>query len=207
VTFKLTDLPYGRDALEPHISAKTLDYHYGKHHKDYVEKLNQNTAGTKYEDMSLEEAIRKSLENNDTSVYNNASQAWNHTFLWDSMSPDSDGGPTGRLAGIVNEQFGSLEQFRSQFKESATDQFASGWTWLIADGDTLAIISTSNANSPLTTDTTPLLTLDVWEHAYYLDYQNSRDKYVDVFLEHLINWDFAEANLDAFETRKQLRVS
>lgn len=205
--FKLEELPYDRDALIPHISARTLDYHHGKHHKAYVDKLNRNTAGTRYEDMALEEVIRTSFQNNDSAVYNNASQAWNHTFLWDSMTAAGSGRPTGSLSGLIDGQFGGLDAFRKQFKKSATGQFGSGWTWLVADGDTVAVVSTSNADSPLTTDTTPLLTLDVWEHAYYLDYQNSRGKYVDAFLGHLINWDFAQANLEARETRKQLRAS
>jgi Fe-Mn family superoxide dismutase len=206
MTFKLTELPYDRGALEPHISARTLDYHYGKHHQAYVDNLNKETAGTRYEEMILEDVIQTSFKNKDKTVYNNASQAWNHTFLWDSMKPGGDGRPTGVLSGMINNQFGGLDSFRKQFRESAVGQFGSGWTWLIADEDTLAIVSTSDADSPLTTDTTPLLTLDVWEHAYYLDYQNSRNKYVDAFLEHLINWDFAQANLDALDARSQLRV-
>jgi superoxide dismutase, Fe-Mn family len=207
MTFKLSELPYDRDALEPHMSATTLDYHHGKHHKGYVDTLNKNVAGTRYENMGLEEVIQASFKNNDKSVYNNASQAWNHTFLWDSMKPGGGGRPTGSLSGTIDDQFGGLDTFRKQFKESATAQFGSGWTWLIADEDTLAIVSTPDADSPLTTDTTPLLTLDVWEHAYYLDYQNGRDKYVDAFLDHLINWDFAQANLDALDARSQLRAS
>jgi superoxide dismutase, Fe-Mn family len=207
MTFALTELPYDRDALQPHISARTLDYHYGKHHKTYVDTLNKNVAGTPYEKMTLEDVIQTSFEKKDKSVYNNASQAWNHTFLWDSMKPGGNGRPTGNLSGMISDQFGSLDTFRKQFKEAAVAEFGSGWTWLIADEDTLAIVSTSDADSPLTTDTTPLLTLDVWEHAYYLDYQNSRDKYVDAFLEYLINWDFAEANLEALDARSQLRAS
>jgi Fe-Mn family superoxide dismutase len=207
MTFKLTELPYDRGALEPHISARTLDYHHGKHHQAYVDNLNRNTAGSRYEEMTLEDVIQTSFRKKDRPVYNNASQAWNHTFLWDSMKPGGDGCPTGALSDMINNQFGGLDGFRKQFQESAVGQFGSGWTWLIADEDTLAIVSTSDADSPLTTDTTPLLTLDVWEHAYYLDYQNSRDKYVDAFLEHLINWDFAQANLDAVDARRQLRVS
>jgi Fe-Mn family superoxide dismutase len=207
MTFRLTELPYDLDALEPHISARTLDFHYGKHHKGYVDKLNQNAAGTKYEDMALEEVIQASYKKNDKPVYNNASQAWNHTFFWDSMAPGGNAGPTGSLSDLIDEQFGGLEAFREHFKEAAVAQFGSGWTWLVADEGSLAIVSTSNADSPLTTSSTPLLTLDVWEHAYYLDYQNSRDKFVEVFLEGLTNWDFAQANLDALETRRQLRVS
>ena len=155
MTFRLTELPYDRDALEPYISANTLDYHYGKHHKAYVDKLNKNVAGTAYEDMALEDVIRKSFEKKDTPVYNNASQAWNHTFLWDSMAAAGDGKPTGSLSDIIDDQFDGLEGFRKQFKESATAQFGSGWTWLIADGDTVSIVSTSNADSPLTSRTTP----------------------------------------------------
>jgi len=207
MTFELTELPYDRDALEPHISARTMEYHYGKHHKAYVDKLNESAAGTRYEEMALEDVIRTSFRKKDKSVYNNASQAWNHTFLWDSMKPGGDGRPADAVSNTIDDQFGGLDTFRKQFKESAVAQFGSGWTWLIADGDTLAIVSTSNADSPLTTDTKPLLTLDVWEHAYYLDYQNSREKYVDAFLEHLINWDFVQTNLDALDARSQLRVS
>lgn len=207
MTFQLTKLPYDRDALEPHISARTLDYHYGKHHKGYVDKLNQNVAGTNYEDMVLEDVVRTSFRKKDTSVYNNASQAWNHTFLWDSMKPNGGGHPTGVLTDLINEQFGGLDGFHNEFKESATGQFGSGWTWLVADDDTLAIVSTPDADSPLTTDTMPLLTLDVWEHAYYLDYQNSREEYVDAFLENLINWDFAQANLEALDAQSRLSAS
>jgi len=206
MTFRLTELPYALDALEPHVSARTLEFHYGKHHKGYVDKLNQNAAGTRYEDMALEDAIQESYKNDETSVYNNASQAWNHTFFWDSMRPGEESRPRGSLSDMIDDQFGGLDEFRKQFKEKAVGQFGSGWTWLVADEDTLAIVSTPNADSPLITPTTPLLTLDVWEHAYYLDYQNSRDKFVDAFLEHLINWDFAQDNLDAFETRRQLQV-
>lgn len=202
MTFKLGELPYDRDALEPHISARTLDFHYGKHHKGYVDKLNNAVAGTKYEDMTLEEVIRESFSKKEKPVYNNAAQAWNHSFFWDCMDPAGSGKPGGSLAGKIDEQFGSLDGFRKKFKESAVANFGSGWTWLVADGDALSIVSTSNADSPLTTKAAPLLTLDVWEHAYYLDYQNSRDKFVDAFLENLINWDFAQKNLESFEKRR-----
>jgi Fe-Mn family superoxide dismutase len=206
MTFKLTELPYDLDALEPHVSARTLEFHHGKHHKGYVEKLNQNAGGTRYDDMALEEVIQQSHKNNDTPVYNNASQAWNHTFFWDSMSPGEASRPSGSLSDMIDDQFGGLDEFRKQFKESAVGRFGSGWTWLVAEEDTLAIVSTSNADSPLITPTAPLITLDVWEHAYYLDYQNARDKFVDAFLGHLINWDFAEDNFDAYRTRRQLDV-
>src|SRR5690606_4082921 len=153
MTFKLTELPYDLDALEPHVSARTLEFHYGKHHKGYVDKLNQNAAGTPYEDMALEEAIKESHKNDDTPVYNNASQAWNHTFFWDSMRPGVASRPGGSLSDMIDSQFGGLDAFRKQFKESAVGNFGSGWTWLVADEDTLAIVSTSNADSPLTTPT------------------------------------------------------
>jgi Fe-Mn family superoxide dismutase len=206
MTFKLTELPYDFDAREPHVSARTLEFHHGKHHKGYVDKLNQNAGGTRYDDMALEEVIQQSHKNNDTPVYNNASQAWNHTFFWDSMSPGEASRPSGSLSDMIDDQFGGLDEFRKQFKESAVGRFGSGWTWLVAEEDTLAIVSTSNADSPLITPTAPLITLDVWEHAYYLDYQNARDKFVDAFLGHLINWDFAEDNFDAYRTRRQLDV-
>lgn len=199
MTFEIPDLPYNRDALEPHVSGETLDFHYGKHHKGYVGKLNKLAAGTPYERMSLEEVIRKSFEKKETGVFNNAAQTWNHTFLWNSMSEDSDGRPHGSLAQKVDEKFGDLDGFRKRFKEAATGQFGSGWVWLVADGGKLEIIATPNAHNPLTTASVPLLTLDVWEHAYYLDYQNERDRYTDAFLEYLINWEFAQANFDAVQ--------
>lgn len=197
MTFELPDLPYNRDALVPHISEETLNYHYGKHHKTYVEKLNKLASDTPYEDMALEEVIQASFEKKDQGVFNNAAQTWNHTFLWNSMSEDSDGKPSGTLAEKVNEKFGDLGEFRKQFKEAAVGQFGSGWAWLVADGSGLDIVATPNAHNPLTTSATPLLTLDVWEHAYYLDFQNDRGKYIDAFLENLINWKFAQANFDA----------
>lgn len=199
MTFVLTELPYERDALEPHVSARTMDFHYGKHHKGYVDKLNAAIKGTKYENMSLEEVIRSSYDNQETGVFNNAAQSWNHTFFWDCMRPGGGGAPGGVLSDRIEQQFGGISEFRRQFKEAATGQFGSGWAWLAAGENGLAIVSTSDANSPLTWNATPLLTLDVWEHAYYLDYQNSRDKFVDAFLENLINWDFARKNLEAFE--------
>jgi Fe-Mn family superoxide dismutase len=197
MTFELAKLPYERNALAPHVSEETLNYHYGKHHKTYVETLNKKAAGTPYADMPLEKVIRESFVKKDRGVFNNAAQTWNHTFLWHSMSPDSNGDPSGTLAAKLNEAFGEVDNFRKQFKEAATAQFGSGWAWLVADGDDLAIITTPNAENPLTTTATPLLTLDVWEHAYYLDYQNERARYIDAFLEHLINWEYAQANYDA----------
>lgn len=200
MTFVLTELPYERDALEPHISARTMDFHYGKHHKGYVDKLNSAIEGSQYENMALDEVIRTSWEKKETKVFNNAAQTWNHTFFWDCMKKGGGGAPGGTLSDRIEQQFGGIGEFRRQFKEVATGQFGSGWAWLAASNEGLAIVSTSDANAPLTWNAAPLLTLDVWEHAYYLDYQNSRDKFVDAFLEHLVNWDFAQKNLEAFES-------
>ncbi len=195
MAFQLPDLPYDRDALAPHVSSDTLDYHYGKHHKAYVDKLNGAIEGTNYADLGLVEIIRRSKANGDTGVFNNAAQAWNHDFLWNSMSPDGGGVPEGRLAKLIEDAFGGLDGFRQAFKDAATSQFGSGWVWLVLDGDSVAVTKTPNADTPLTTEQKPLLTLDVWEHAYYLDYQNDRGGYVDTFLDKLINWKFASANL------------
>lgn len=200
MSFALPDLPYERDALEPHISARTMDFHYGKHHRTYIDKLNKAIEGSKYDNMPLEEVIQASYESEDTPVFNNAAQAWNHTFFWDCMKAGGGGAPAGDLAERIDKELGGLDGFRTKFKEAATGQFGSGWAWLTASKDGLAIVPTPNAHSPLTSDATPLITLDVWEHAYYLDYQNARDRFVDVFLEHLLNWDFAARNLEAFES-------
>ena len=209
MSFVLPELPYERDALEPHISARTMDFHYGKHHKAYVDKLNKAIEGSRYDNMQLEEVIKASYENKDTQVFNNAAQAWNHTFFWNCMKAGGGGAPEGGLADRLEKQFGGIDGFRTRFKEAAVGQFGSGWAWLAAGKDGLSIVSTSDANSPITWEATPLLTLDVWEHAYYLDYQNSRDKFVDAFLDHLLNWEFAEQNLAAFEggTRPASRAS
>lgn len=191
-------LPYAIDALEPHVSAKTFEFHHGKHHKAYVDKLNAAIAGTDYESQPLETIISASHRLTDTAVFNNAAQAWNHTFLWHSMSPSGGGNPTGPLADAINEGFGDLASFKSQFKAAAMGQFGSGWVWLVRNGEALEIVTTGNADTPLTaTGVTPLLTLDVWEHAYYLDYQNKRDAYIDAFLSELINWEFAAQNYEA----------
>lgn len=191
------DLPYPADALEPHISARTLEFHHGKHHKAYVDKLNAAIAGTPYDDQSIEEIVAAAHEASDTGVFNNAAQAWNHTFLWHSMAPNGRDEPTGPLADAINKRFGDLQGFQTAFKTAAMGQFGSGWTWLVVSADGLDIVSTGNAATPLTDGVVPLLTLDVWEHAYYLDYQNKRDAYVDTFLGNLINWEFAERNLEA----------
>jgi len=187
-------LPYATIALEPHVSANTLEHHHGKHHKGYVDKLNKAIAGTAYEGKSLEAIIAAANEASDTGIFNNAAQSWNHTFLWNSMSPTGGGEPAGELAGAIDRQFGSVQAFRDAFKAAALAQFGSGWTWLVRTKEGVDIVSTGNADTPLVHGTAPLLTLDVWEHAYYLDYQNKRDAYVDVFLSSLINWDFAAEN-------------
>ena len=196
MTIEFPGLPYLVDALEPHVSARSLGFHHGKHHKGYVDKLNAAIAGTDYAGRSLEDIIGAAHEAGDTGVFNNAAQAWNHTFLWSSMSPVGGGAPVGALAEAIDAGFGGVAGFREQFKASALGQFGSGWTWLILKGGSLEIVNTGNAGTPLTDGVTPLLTLDVWEHAYYLDYQNQRGAYVDTFLDKLINWDFAAQNFD-----------
>ncbi len=196
MSIEFPDLPYAGDALEPHVSASTLGFHHGKHHKAYVDKLNAAIAGTTYDELPLEKIIATAYEASDTGVYNNAAQSWNHTFLWHSMSPQGGGAPTGPLAGAIETRFGDLDGFKKAFREAALGQFGSGWTWLVLTAQGLDIVSTGNADLPPTSGLVPLLTLDVWEHAYYLDYQNKRDAYVDSFLEHLVNWDFAAQNYE-----------
>ena len=195
MSVEFPDLPYATDALEPHVSAKTLEFHHGKHHKSYVDKLNAAIVGTANEGQTLETIIMRAHEAGDTAVFNNAAQAWNHSFLWHSMSPDGSGEPSGELADAINVRFGNLEKFQAEFKAAALGRFGSGWAWLVRSADGLDIVSTGNADTP--GGATPLLTLDVWEHAYYLDYQNKRDAYIDAFLGELINWDFAAQNYEA----------
>ena len=187
-------LPYAINALEPHVSAKTLDLHHGKHHKGYVAKLNSAIAGTAYEGKSLEAIISAAHEASETGIFNNAAQSWNHTFLWSSMSPNGGGEPSGLLADAIDDRFGNIQGFKAEFKAAALAQFGSGWTWLVRTATELDIVSTGNADTPLLHGSTPLLTLDVWEHAYYLDFQNKRDAYIDAFLSNLINWEFAAEN-------------
>ena len=194
---KFPDLPYASDALEPHVSSNTLAFHHGKHHKGYVDKLNLAIEGTSYQGQSLEDIIAQAKAAADQGVFNNAAQAWNHTFLWHSMAPGGGGEPDGELADAIVARFGSVADFRAAFKKAALGQFGSGWTWLVRSADGLDIVSTGNADTPLVDGVTPLLTLDVWEHAYYLDYQNKRDAYIDAFLNELINWDFAAQNFEA----------
>jgi len=197
MSIEFPDLPYAANALEPHVSARTLDIHHGRHHKAYVDKLNAAIADTAYDGQSLEAIIAASHSAADTGVFNNAAQAWNHTFLWHSMSPNGGGEPPGPLADALKDRFGNLAGFRDAFKGSALSQFGSGWTWLVHTAQGVDIANTGNAETPLSDGVTPLLTLDVWEHAYYLDYQNKRDAYIDAFLANLINWEFAARNFEA----------
>ncbi len=192
MSFELPALPYAKDALEPHISAETLDYHHGKHHNTYVVKLNGLIPGTEFESKSLEEIIKTSTGG----VFNNAAQIWNHTFYWYCLAPNAGGEPTGAVAEAINQAFGSFEEFKAKFTESAINNFGSSWTWLVKKDDgSLAIINTSNAGCPLTeTGVTPLLTVDLWEHAYYIDYRNLRPDYMNGFWS-LVNWSFVEENL------------
>ena len=187
---ELPALPFAQDALEPVISAETLDYHYGKHHQAYVTNLNNLIGGTEFEDASLEDIIMKSS----AGVFNNAAQVWNHTFYWNCLSPNGGGEPTGELADAINAAFGSFEEFKAKFSDAAVKNFGSGWTWLVKNSEgSLEIISTSNAGTPMTDGKTALLTVDVWEHAYYVDYRNARPKYV-AEIWNLFNWDFVAAN-------------
>jgi len=196
VPIEFPSLPYAANALEPHVSAKTLEFHHGKHHKAYVDKLNAAIAGTAYEGRSLAMIVSTSHEAADLGVFNNAAQAWNHSFLWHSMAPNGGGAPVGRLGDAIKDRFGDLDGFRDAFKRSALGQFGSGWTWLVNTAEGVDIANTGNAETPLTDGAIPLLALDVWEHAYYLDYQNRRDAYVDAFLSKLINWHFAARNFE-----------
>ena len=191
MAFTLPALPYALDALEPHISKETLEFHYGKHHQTYVTNLNNLVAGTEQESASLEDVVRSSSGG----VFNNAAQVWNHTFYWNSLSPKGGGEPTGALLDAINAKWGSVAAFKDAFSKSAAGNFGSGWTWLVKKADgTLDIVNTSNAATPLTTSDIPLLTCDVWEHAYYIDYRNARPKYLESFL-NLVNWEFAAANM------------
>jgi superoxide dismutase, Fe-Mn family len=184
-------LPYELNALEPHISKETLEYHYGKHHQTYVTNLNNLIKDGAFADMSLEEIIKQSSEG----VFNNAAQVWNHSFYWNCLSPKGGGQPTGKLANAINSTFGSFDKFKEEFTKKAITTFGSGWAWLVKNTDgTLALVSTSNAGTPMTSNQTALLTCDVWEHAYYIDYRNARPKYVEAFW-NLVNWDFVAQNL------------
>ena len=186
----LPQLPYALDALSPFISKETLEFHYGKHHQTYVTNLNNLIKGTEFENASLEEIVKKSAGG----VFNNAAQVWNHTFYWNSMKPNGGGTPTGALADAINAKWGSFDKFKEEFTKCAVGTFGSGWAWLVKKADgSLDLVSTSNAGTPVTTDVTPLMTCDVWEHAYYIDTRNARPKYVENFW-NVVNWDFASKN-------------
>ncbi|MFL9611313.1 superoxide dismutase [Methylobacillus sp. Pita2] len=190
---QLPPLPYAKDALEPVISAETIDFHYGKHHQAYVTNLNNLIQGTEFENASLEEIVKKSSGG----IFNNAAQVWNHTFYWNCFKPNGGGEPTGELAAAIDKAFGSFEEFKKQFTQKAITTFGAGWAWLVKNADgSLSLESTSNAETPLTKGQTPLLTIDVWEHAYYVDYRNARPKYAEEFW-NIVNWDFVAANFKA----------
>ena len=194
--FILPQLPYTGTALEPYISANTLGFHHGKHHKAYVDKANSLIEGTQFQGMTPEEIILKTAGNSEhAGIFNNAAQAWNHSFYWNSMRPSGGGSPSGKLAGMINAAFGSFEHFKQSFTDTAVGQFGSGWAWLVLEKDALKIIKTGNAETPISKGMKPLITVDVWEHAYYLDFQNRRPDYIKAFLDHLVNWDFALKNL------------
>jgi len=185
---ELPPLPYAKHALAPHISAETFDYHYGKHHQAYVTNFNNLIVGTEFENASLEDTIRKSSGG----IFNNSAQVWNHTFFWNSIKPAGGGEPTGALLAAINAKWGSFAAFKEAFTKSAVGNFGAGWTWLVRKADgSVDIVNTSNAATPLTTADKALLTIDVWEHAYYIDYRNARPKFVETFLTHLVNWDHA----------------
>lgn len=191
MAFELPALPYEKNALEPHISAETLEYHYGKHHQTYVDKLNGMVEGSEYAGKSLEEIVKSSSGG----LFNNAAQVWNHTFYWNCLSPNGGGEPTGAVADAINKKFGSFDKFKEEFTNQAIGNFASGWTWLVktADGG-VEIVNTDDAETPLTDDSvTSILTVDVWEHAYYVDYRNARPKYMEAFW-NLVNWEFVAKN-------------
>ena len=190
MTHTLPALPYEMNALEPHISKETLEFHYGKHHQTYVTNLNNLIKDTEFAEMSLEDIINKSSGG----IFNNAAQIWNHSFYWNCLSPNGGGEPTGALADAINSKFGSFEKFKEEFSKTSITTFGSGWGWLVKEADgSIALASTSNAATPMTSGQTALLTCDVWEHAYYIDYRNARPKYLEAFW-NLVNWDFVAKN-------------
>ncbi|WP_165856702.1 superoxide dismutase [Marinobacter sp. JSM 1782161] len=192
MAFELPALPYEKNALEPHISQETLEYHYGKHHQTYVTKLNGMVEGTENADKSLEEIIKSAGPGG---LFNNAAQVWNHTFYWNCLSPNGGGEPTGAAAEAISKAFGSFDAFKKEFNEKAAGNFGSGWTWLVKKADgSVAIVNTDDADTPVAGDDKPVLTVDVWEHAYYIDYRNSRPNYLEAFW-NLVNWDFVNENL------------
>ena len=203
MTFTLPPLPYDKSALEPHISARTLEFHHGKHHQAYVTKTNELVAGTELENKSLEDVIVAAWEKKNQPLFNNAAQVWNHTFFWSCLKPQGGGKPSGALASQIEKDFGSFEKFAEEFKNAGVTQFGSGWAWLVADkSGKLSVTKTPNAELPLVTGNTAILTCDVWEHAYYLDYQNRRPDFLSTFLEKLANWEFAASNYEAAKGKK-----
>ncbi len=191
MTHKLPELQFAMDALQPHISKETLEYHYGKHHNAYVTNLNNLIPGTEFEDLALEDIIKKAPAGG---IFNNAAQVWNHSFYWNCLNPNGGGEPGGKLLEAINKSFGSFDEFKAKFTKSAVTNFGSGWTWLVNGENGLEIINTSNAGTTLTSGKTALLTCDVWEHAYYVDYRNARPQYVEAFW-NLVNWNFVAGNL------------
>jgi len=196
MTITLPPLPYAQNALEPYITGNTLSFHHGKHHKAYVDKTNELIQGTPLATADLEDIIKEASKDDSKKVlFNNAAQVWNHTFYWNSMKPNGGGDPKGELAKKITADFGSYEDFKKAFKEAGTTQFGSGWAWLVLDGSKLKVIKTANADLPMVHNQKALLTMDVWEHAYYLDYQNRRPDYITTFLDKVVNWDFVAQNL------------
>ncbi|MGF1491771.1 MAG: superoxide dismutase [Microcoleaceae cyanobacterium] len=196
MSYELPTLPYEYTALEPYVSKSTLEFHHDKHHAAYVNKFNGAVQGTGLDSKPIEEVIKEIAgDASKAGIFNNAAQAWNHTFYWNSMKPGGGGKPSGELAKKIDADFGSFDKFTEEFKNAGSTQFGSGWAWLVLDGGTLKVTKTGNADNPLTSGQIPLLTMDVWEHAYYLDYQNSRPGYIDAFLNNLVNWDFVSQNL------------
>ncbi len=193
MAFELPPLPYAKDALAPHMSAETFDYHYGKHHQAYVNNLNKAVEGTDNEGKSLEDIIAAAEIN--SGLFNNAAQHWNHSFFWQCMSPNGGGAASGAVADAIGSAFGSYDKFSEEFSNAAATQFGSGWAWLVTDGSKLSIEKTANADLPLKHGSKALLTIDVWEHAYYIDHRNARPKFIETFLTHLVNWDFVNQNL------------
>jgi Fe-Mn family superoxide dismutase len=196
--YELPPLPYDYSALEPYISAKTLEFHHDKHHATYVTNYNNLTKDSDLADKSIEEVIKATFKDSSKGgIFNNGAQAWNHTFFWNSLKPNGGGAPTGAVADKIESDLGGYDKFKEEFKQAATTQFGSGWAWLVLDGGTLKVIKTPNAENPIALGQTPLVTLDVWEHAYYLDYQNKRPDFIEAFLNNLINWDFVNQQLAA----------
>jgi superoxide dismutase, Fe-Mn family len=195
MAIELPALPFAADALEPYISANTLGFHHGKHHQTYVTNTNNLIKGTDLENASLEAIIAASTNNAEKAgLFNNAAQVWNHTFYWNGMKKGGGGVPSGAIASKINEDFGSFDAFAEAFKNAGLTQFGSGWAWLVLEGGKLKVTKTANGDTPMAHGQKAILTVDVWEHAYYLDYQNKRADYIDIFLKHLVNWDFANAN-------------